>query len=80
MTQRRFSYLDGLRGMAAIFILTRHTGQFWGYSFYRSYLAVDIFFVLSGFVIAYAYDNKMKSGQMSIKQFFLIRIKADYPD
>ncbi len=75
----RFAFLDGIRGLAAVFVLTRHTGSFWGMSFYRSYLAVDLFFVLSGFVIAHAYERKLELGGISKVDFFLIRVIRLYP-
>ena len=65
--------------MAAIFVLTRHTYDFWHLSFFRSYLAVDLFFILSGFVIAYAYDEKLRSGRISVPKFLLIRLIRLYP-
>lgn len=65
--------------MAAIFVLTRHTGNYWNHSFYRSYLAVDLFFILSGFVIAYAYDEKIKNNIITFRQFVLIRLIRLYP-
>lgn len=75
----RYAFLDGIRGMAAIFVLTRHTNDLWHISFFRSYLAVDLFFVLSGFVIAYAYDEKLRSGSISVPKFLLIRLIRLYP-
>ena len=71
--------LDGIRGFAAILVLTRHTQDFWNIDFYRSYLAVDLFFILSGFVIAFAYDEKIKNELMSVQKFALIRIVRLYP-
>ncbi len=75
----RYAFLDGLRGMAAIFVLTLHTQGFWRLHFFRGYLAVDLFFILSGFVIAYAYDEKLRSGKISAPKFFLIRLIRLYP-
>jgi peptidoglycan/LPS O-acetylase OafA/YrhL len=65
--------------MAAILILIRHTGSFWHFAFYRSYLAVDLFFVLSGFVIAYAYDEKLLTGAFSVGRFVKVRLIRLYP-
>ena len=78
-SHNRYSVLDGIRGFAAILVLTRHTRDFWNIDFYRSYLAVDLFFILSGFVIAFAYDEKLKNGLLSFKKFALIRIVRLYP-
>ena len=74
MSKQKFAVLDGMRGIAALFILTRHTGNFWDIWLYKSYLAVDLFFILSGFVIAHAYDQKLQRGVLTNKDFFLIRI------
>ncbi|CAH2602182.1 Acyltransferase [Rhodovastum atsumiense] len=78
MTQHRYAYLDGIRGLAAIFVLTRHI-PFLNFNFYRSYLAVDLFFILSGFVLAHAYDRKLREGMMSARRFMLIRAIRLYP-
>ena len=78
-SHNRYSMLDGIRGFAAILVLTRHTQDFWNIDFYRSYLAVDLFFILSGFVIAFAYDEKIKNGLISVQKFALIRIVRLYP-
>jgi peptidoglycan/LPS O-acetylase OafA/YrhL len=79
MNHNRYAFLDGIRGMAAIFVLTRHTNNYWHFSLYRSYLAVDLFFILSGFVIAYAYDEKIKTGAITFQRFVLIRLIRLYP-
>ncbi len=75
----RFAFLDGIRGIAALFVMTRHTRAYWPFEFYRSYLAVDLFFILSGFVIAHAYDRKISSGRISIGDFAASRIIRLYP-
>lgn len=79
MNHKKYEFLDGVRGIAAIFVLTRHTVAYWQIEFFRSYLAVDLFFVLSGFVIAFAYDEKIRSGAMPFKKFFTIRLIRLYP-
>jgi len=79
LTKHRYVYLDGIRGVAALFVLMRHTLEFWDFSVYRSYLAVDIFFILSGFVISNAYAKKMETGVLPLKGFFLVRIIRLYP-
>jgi peptidoglycan/LPS O-acetylase OafA/YrhL len=78
-----FEVLDGLRGSAAFLIVIFHL---FNYSFgwdtplslvRHAYLAVDFFFGLSGFVVAYAYDDRWTS--MSIPQFFRIRLIRLHP-
>lgn len=57
----KFVALDGLRGFAAIFVVALHVCNMlaiWRRS--SAYLAVDLFFILSGFVVAYAYEGKLR--------------------
>lgn len=78
-----YEVLDGLRGSAAILVVLFHimgmtvswadTGQL----LHHAALAVDFFFVLSGFVIAFAYDDRWKT--MSTRQFILIRLVRLHP-
>ncbi|HJU99822.1 MAG TPA: acyltransferase [Burkholderiaceae bacterium] len=79
MLPKRFEFLDGIRGIAAIFVLMRHTSTLWNFPVYRSYLAVDIFFILSGFVIAHAYDRRLATGALAWRRFVLIRLIRLYP-
>lgn len=64
----RFDILDGMRGIAAIVVLLRHYFMYIdlkvGISpvFGNVTAAVDIFFILSGFVIAHNYAQKLKDG------------------
>lgn len=75
----RYEFLDALRGVAAILVVQRHVSEtFGGHPFASSYLAVDFFFVLSGFVIAHAYDRKLTAG-MSVRSFLLRRLIRLYP-
>lgn len=78
-TGHRYAYLDGIRGVAALFVVMRHTVPLWDFQVFRTYLAVDIFFILSGFVIANAYGRKMEAGTMSLGGFFLVRLVRLYP-
>lgn len=79
MPRHKYHTLDGIRGVAALLIVLRHTGSYFGgFSFTESYLAVDLFFVLSGFVIAEAY-NKRVAGGMTPLEFMRIRLIRLYP-
>jgi len=85
-TKPHYEILDGLRGVAAIFVLCIHImeahsigGPNYPYDtvFNHAYLAVDFFFVLSGFVIGYAYDDRW--GKMSVGTFLKRRIIRLHP-
>jgi peptidoglycan/LPS O-acetylase OafA/YrhL len=75
-----------MRGIAALVIVVRHTPTFFGLSaapgysdhLPESFLAVDFFFVLSGFVLAHAYGTKLESG-FSPLRFMNIRLTRFYP-
>lgn len=59
----RFHALDGLRGIAAFIIMLFHyLEQDLPRFLSHGYLAVDLFFILSGFVICHAYTGRMQSG------------------
>lgn len=78
----RYEILDGLRGVAAILVLIYHICEtHWGQTHQpvaHGYLAVDFFFVLSGFVIGYAYDDRWGKG-LSVGEFFRRRIIRLHP-
>jgi len=75
-TQRRFfSVLEGLRGVAAILVMLRHIAPYvYPIRFQESYLAVDLFFILSGAVIANSYERILLSGGMSFRVFVTLRL------
>lgn len=58
----RFSTLDGLRGLAAVLVMLFHAGWQAPVPVPGGYLAVDLFFALSGFVLARAYEDRFRSG------------------
>lgn len=70
--------LDGLRGVAALMVVLFHLfeahagGDPEKQIINHGYLAVDFFFLLSGFVVAYAYDDRW--GGMSVGSFFKRRL------
>jgi len=72
-----YPILDGLRGVAAILVVAFHIFEAHAASRFEQiinhgYLAVDFFFVLSGFVIGYAYDDRWS--KMTIGGFFKNRL------
>ena len=78
----RYAILDGLRGVAALVVILVHGFEtyipFFGTQHINhGYLAVDFFFVLSGFVIGYAYDDRWD--RMSTWSFFKRRLIRLHP-
>jgi peptidoglycan/LPS O-acetylase OafA/YrhL len=81
-TKRHFEILDGLRGIAALGVVIFHFLE-WVYPdpgnnfIGHGFLAVDFFFCLSGFVIGYAYDDRIK--KIGRREFFRSRIIRLHP-
>ncbi|MEG3175822.1 acyltransferase [Sphingomonas sp. RB3P16] len=75
-----FAVLDGLRGVAAIAVVVMHIGEMLllPNCFPQAYLAVPFFFVLSGFVISYAYEGGLMQRTTALG-FMIVRIKRLYP-
>lgn len=78
----RYEILDGLRGVAAMIVVAFHLFETYSHGpqsqiLNHGYLAVDFFFVLSGFVIGYAYDNRWD--RMTTRGFFKRRITRLHP-
>ncbi|GHU91951.1 acyltransferase [Bacteroidia bacterium] len=81
-TKPHYEILDGLRGVAAIMVVAFHVMEAYTINPFdqilsHAYLAVDFFFVLSGFVIGYAYDDRWS--KMSIGNFLKRRIFRLHP-
>ena len=82
-SKTHYEILDGLRGVAAVMVVMFHIfetfsgGNHAKQIINHGYLAVDFFFVLSGFVIGYAYDDQWK--KMSLKSFFKRRLIRLHP-
>lgn len=84
-TKAHYAILDGLRGVAALMVVIYHI--FEGYAFAgggiieslnHGYLAVDFFFILSGFVVGYAYDDRLGKS-MKTKDFLKRRLIRLHP-
>ena len=78
----RYEILDGLRGVAALMVVVFHCFETYVPVFKtqivnHGYLAVDFFFVLSGFVIGYAYDDRWD--KMTTWGFFKRRLTRLHP-
>ncbi|HST37274.1 MAG TPA: acyltransferase, partial [Allosphingosinicella sp.] len=79
---RRYEALDSLRGVAACFVVLYHlhtTGFITNVAIVRhAWLFVDFFFVLSGFVIAASYGEKLKTG-FPLRAYMILRLGRIYP-
>src|SRR5476651_2479928 len=76
-SKKHYPILDGLRGVAALLVVAFHVLETYsGDRFHQiinhGYLAVDFFFLLSGFVVAYAYDDRW--GKMTQWDFYKRRL------
>ncbi len=81
-TKPHYELLDGLRGVAALIVIWYHIFEGFATSpidqeINHGYLAVDFFFILSGFVVGYAYDDRWKT--MKTKDFFKRRLIRLHP-
>lgn len=84
----RYEALDGMRGIAALAVVIGHTPALWGYQpkmpgypgfMPESHLAVNFFFVLSGFVLAHGFGEKLVSHELTPWRFTKIRLIRLYP-
>lgn len=78
----RYEILDGLRGVAALLVVVFHIFETYNTRIgtqiiNHGYLAVDFFFLLSGFVVGYAYDDRWD--RMSTWGFFKRRLTRLHP-
>lgn len=79
-----YELLDGLRGVAALMVVWYHIFEAFATSpvtqgVNHGYLAVDFFFLLSGFVMGYAYDDRLRDGRLSVGQFIRRRLIRLHP-
>ena len=97
-TKPHYILLDGLRGVAALMVLWYHVFEGFAVAkgsvietFNHGHLGVEFFFLLSGFVISYAYDDRWRKSQshkvqsqsqgqsMRLKSFFKRRLIRLHP-
>ena len=79
----RYRAIDGFRFLAAMGIVLRHytrysENPFWDQLFTKNYLFVDLFFVISGFVITLAYGASLKTAD-DYTSFLQNRLARIYP-
>lgn len=82
-SKKHFLILDALRGVAAIVVVLFHVLEVYSGGDHvkqfinHGYLAVDFFFMLSGYVMAHAYDDRWD--KMTLKDFFKRRLIRLHP-
>lgn len=83
-----YALLDALRGAAALMVVWYHFFEGFAFAegtaittFNHGHLGVDLFFMLSGFVISYAYDDRWNSAhnRLTLKEFFKRRLIRLHP-
>ena len=68
--------IDGLRAVAIVPVVLYHAGfALWGGGF----VGVDVFFVISGYLIASFILTEIRSGEFSLRNFYLRRIRRIFP-
>jgi peptidoglycan/LPS O-acetylase OafA/YrhL len=75
----RFPVLDALRGVAALAVVTLHGRPYFRWVLFPHVnLAVDFFFMLSGFVLTLAYQRRLDDG-WRMREFMTARVIRLYP-
>lgn len=89
----RLEPLDAMRGLAALAVIVYHVRHFGGdmhsyplasatvpwFLYLRGWMAVDFFFVLSGFVLTYRYLEPISRTGVDARKFFVLRLSRLYP-
>lgn len=82
-SRRRFGSLDGIRCLCIVAVLWHHSpglGGYLGTAGHRGFLGVDMFFVLSGFLIStLLIREREKYGKISLKAFWIRRSLRIFP-
>ena len=88
-TKPHYALLDGLRGAAALMVVWYHVFEGFAFAqgtgietFNHGHLGVDFFFMLSGFVISYAYDDRWQAPagkRLTLGNFFKRRLIRLHP-
>ena len=72
--------IDGLRGISVLAIILFHSKiEILGINFSGGYVGVDIFFVISGFLISSIYMRKIHENTFNLKDFYFSRAKRILP-
>lgn len=82
MARGRLDALTGIRGVAALIVVGFHMHllTLWpGTLLMRGYVGVELFFVLSGFILSFVYDRAFASGAATWPRFIALRLGRIYP-
>ena len=87
LQKNKFDALTGMRAVAAIMVFVYHNRKYWRYDLpfevmrfiSEWHIGVTVFFVLSGFLLAYRYEEKPLESKKSYLQYILLRIARIFP-
>lgn len=80
LEKSRFLNLDGLRGISIILVIWHHAEHFTNVALGYGFLGVDLFFIISGFlIVTLLLREKRKSGDVSLKSFYIRRFLRIFP-